>query len=106
MHAIGFYHQHSASDRDEFVKIVWDNIADGRERNFNKYNEDTVSQFNVTYDYSSVMHYSSKAFSRNGENTIEPLVSLNEPSNCLDLSTSVILMSFFLFIRRQMIAQF
>lgn len=75
MHAVGFYHQHSAPDRDDFVEIMWDNIVDGRENNFNKYNDTTVSEFNVTYDYDSVMHYSSKAFSRNGENTIEPLVS-------------------------------
>lgn len=86
MHAIGFYHQHSAPDRDDFVEIVWDNIADGRENNFNKYNESYVSQFNVTYDYDSVMHYSSKAFSKNGNNTIQTLVSLELKWKCEELS--------------------
>uniref|UniRef100_A0A182QCA5 Metalloendopeptidase n=1 Tax=Anopheles farauti TaxID=69004 RepID=A0A182QCA5_9DIPT len=72
IHALGFYHQQSASDRDEFVEIVWDNIEDGKEHNFNIYNSDTVTDFNVQYDYGSVMHYSATAFSKNGEKTIVP----------------------------------
>lgn len=75
MHAIGFYHQQSASNRDDFIKIHWDNIRRGREHNFKKYNESVVTSFEVPYDYDSVMHYSAKAFSKNGEITIEPIVS-------------------------------
>lgn len=80
MHAAGFHHQQSASDRDDYIIIYWDNIKRGREHNFNKYNESVVSNFNVTYDYDSVMHYSSKAFSKNGNVTIEPIVSVIIPS--------------------------
>lgn len=79
MHAIGFYHQQSSSERDNFIKINWENIRRGREHNFNKYNETVVSNFNVSYDYTSVMHYSSKAFTSNGEDTIIPLVSEVNP---------------------------
>lgn len=73
MHAIGFYHQQSASNRDEFVRINWDNIKPGREHNFNKYADDVVSDFGIEYDYASVMHYSALAFSKNTKPTIEPL---------------------------------
>ncbi|XP_031632219.1 zinc metalloproteinase nas-13-like isoform X2 [Contarinia nasturtii] len=73
MHAIGFYHQQSTSNRDEYIIIHWDNIKRGREHNFNKYNESVVSNFDVSYDYDSVMHYSPKAFSKNGNITIEPI---------------------------------
>uniref|UniRef100_A0A336LB77 Metalloendopeptidase n=1 Tax=Culicoides sonorensis TaxID=179676 RepID=A0A336LB77_CULSO len=73
MHAVGFYHQQSASNRDNFVKIHWENIKDGREHNFNKYNETAITDFGIEYDYKSVMHYSGKAFSKNQKPTIEAL---------------------------------
>ncbi|XP_032673841.1 zinc metalloproteinase nas-15 [Odontomachus brunneus] len=72
MHALGFYHQQSAADRDEWVTIHWENIKFGREHNFNKYDNRTVTDYGISYDYKSIMHYSSHAFSRNGEPTITP----------------------------------
>ncbi|XP_029177907.1 zinc metalloproteinase nas-14-like [Nylanderia fulva] len=72
MHALGFYHQQSAADRDEWVTIHWENIKLGKEHNFNKYDNRTVTDYGISYDYKSVMHYSSHAFSRNGEPTITP----------------------------------
>lgn len=73
IHAIGFYHMQSATERDSFVNIVWDNIEAGKEHNFNTYGDDFIYQFGVKYDYGSVMHYSSLAFSNNGERTIVAL---------------------------------
>lgn len=32
MHALGFYHQQSAADRDDWVDIHWDNIKEGQRR--------------------------------------------------------------------------
>lgn len=72
LHALGFYHQQSTYDRDDFVTIVEENIQDGKQHNFNKYLTTTVTDFGVRYDYDSVMHYSSLAFSKNGEMTIVP----------------------------------
>ncbi|XP_026475149.1 zinc metalloproteinase nas-13-like [Ctenocephalides felis] len=73
LHALGFFHQQSAADRDNHVKIHWENIQEGRENNFEKYNDTVVTSYEQVYDYTSIMHYSSKAFSKNGEVTIEPL---------------------------------
>merc|ERR1712080_21337 len=72
LHALGFHHMQSTSDRDEFVEIMWDNIQAGKEHNFKKYSDGEVTDFGVSYDYGSVMHYSRHAFSKNGEDTIAP----------------------------------
>ncbi|PSN37554.1 Zinc metalloproteinase nas-13 [Blattella germanica] len=75
LHALGFYHQQSTFERDAFVKINWENIKMGKEHNFRKYGESTVTNFGVKYDYGSIMHYSAYAFSKNGKPTIKPLES-------------------------------
>ncbi|XP_055836792.1 seminal metalloprotease 1-like [Episyrphus balteatus] len=74
LHSLGFYHQQSASDRDEFVKIAFENIQSGMEHNFNIYNSSVVDDFGIEYDYGSVMHYGPTAFSKNGEKTIIPIL--------------------------------
>ncbi|KFP79082.1 Meprin A subunit beta, partial [Acanthisitta chloris] len=75
LHALGFWHEQSRSDRDDYVTIVWDRIQSGKEHNFNKYDDKTSDFLNVPYDYNSVMHYSKTAF-RNGT---EPTIVTNIP---------------------------
>lgn len=70
IHAIGFWHEQSRADRDIYVKINYENIMDGQERNFHQLE---TNNLNVPYDYSSVMHYAPKDFSKNGGDTITPL---------------------------------
>ncbi|XP_054083578.1 seminal metalloprotease 1 [Zeugodacus cucurbitae] len=73
MHALGFYHQQSDSERDEFIQVVYDNIVAGKELNFEKYNASYVTDFDMGYDYDSCLHYRAGAFSKNGQDTIVPL---------------------------------
>ncbi|CAF2079518.1 unnamed protein product [Rotaria magnacalcarata] len=75
LHALGFLHQQSRSDRDTFVNINYNNIVPGYEGNFQKYRGDQEDALNIQYDYGSVMHYPRDAFSKNGQTTIEPLQS-------------------------------
>ncbi|GJQ78102.1 hypothetical protein Trydic_g2440 [Trypoxylus dichotomus] len=99
MHALGFHHEQTRSDRDDYVTILWENITPGRESNFEKSENGTTTPFGIEYDYGSVMHYSKYAFSKNKKPTIEPkhpdvkigqrdgfskgdLVKLNEMYNC------------------------
>ncbi|XP_024128946.1 meprin A subunit beta [Oryzias melastigma] len=70
LHALGFWHEQSRSDRDDYVHIMWDRILDGREHNFNTYNDTTSSSLGVPYDYGSMMHYSKNAFRNGSEPTI------------------------------------
>ena len=68
-HAVGLNHEHQRADRDKYVEIVWDNIEEGMGHNFTKLRED--SQPVITpYDFKSIMHYGSYAFSNNHKKTI------------------------------------
>lgn len=75
MHSIGFFHQQSAPDRDEYIKIFKDNIKLGEEPNFLKYGHEFDANFAGGYDYQSIMHYERTAFSINKEETMAPKVS-------------------------------
>ncbi|XP_077581372.1 meprin A subunit beta [Stigmatopora nigra] len=70
LHALGFWHEQSRADRDDYVKIMWDYIIEGREHNFKIHNDTTSSSLGVPYDYGSMMHYSKGAFSNGSEPTI------------------------------------
>jgi hypothetical protein len=70
-HALGLWHEQSRKDRDKFVKILWDNISADNRFNFNQHLNDGKDI--AEYDYDSIMHYSSQAFSKNGKPTITKL---------------------------------
>ncbi|XP_053427816.1 meprin A subunit beta [Nycticebus coucang] len=75
LHALGFWHEQSRSDRDDYVSIMWDRIQSGREHNFNTYSDQLSDSLNVPYDYTSVMHYSKTAFQNGTEPTIVTRIS-------------------------------
>lgn len=64
MHVVGFFHEQSRPDRDQYVDIIWNNIMDGMEGQFEKYEWKFVDSLNKMYDYGSVMHYAPTAFAR------------------------------------------
>lgn len=70
LHALGFWHEQSRADRDDYVQIMWDRISEGKEHNFNTYDDTTSSSLGVPYDYGSMMHYSKNAFRNGTEPTI------------------------------------
>ncbi|KAJ0011574.1 hypothetical protein NQD34_012549 [Periophthalmus magnuspinnatus] len=70
LHALGFWHEQSRSDRDDYVQIMWDRITEGKGHNFNTYNDTTSSSLGDAYDYGSMMHYSKTAFKNGSEPTI------------------------------------
>ncbi|KAF2352427.1 Peptidase M12A [Trinorchestia longiramus] len=71
MHAVGFWHEQSRFDRDNYIKIYFNQIQSGMEYNFKKYDWNTISNLSAPYDLRSIMHYGPKSFSKNGRNTIE-----------------------------------
>ena len=73
-HAVGFWHEHTRTDRDNYVEILWDNIKPGAEQEFYIQPENTIDSLGVPYDYDSIMHYPLvNAFSLNGQPTMRIL---------------------------------
>lgn len=70
-HALGFWHEQARPDRDEYVKIIEENISPRYLPDFNKANKTLVTSRGYPYDYESVMHYSKKAFTAIGDDTIK-----------------------------------
>jgi len=70
-HTVGLWHEQSREDRNQFIRILAQNIESGKEHNFDQHitDGDDVG----SYDFGSIMHYPSTAFSRNGQPTIETL---------------------------------
>ncbi|KAJ8021459.1 Zinc metalloproteinase nas-15 [Holothuria leucospilota] len=91
MHAVGFQHEQTRTDRDQFVTVYYQNIQPGLEYNFIRYNQDTIDHLQTRYDYYSIMHYPMYAFSRNGRPTIAPRQSGVSIGNRNDFSTTDIL---------------
>ncbi|XP_076372877.1 hatching enzyme 1.2-like [Tachypleus tridentatus] len=76
MHAVGFWHEQSRADRDDYVKVLWNNIQEGMEYNFAKYTLKKIQHLDEPYDYESVMHYNEFAFARSQyQPTIRPIKS-------------------------------
>lgn len=65
LHALGFYHHHSRSDRDDFLKVNYENINPQAYPQFQKLN-DWENTLYTDFDYGSIMIYGSTAFSKDG----------------------------------------
>jgi len=70
MHSLGFFHEQSRPDRDNYVRIIWGNIPRSKQHNFKKYSTSVIKSGKSKYDYLSVMHYGRTAFG-NGKVTID-----------------------------------
>ena len=68
-HTIGYWHEQSRPDRDNYIDIYWSNINPKMQYNFKKCKENVCSTQNHPYDYDSVMHYHTTAFG-NGRQTM------------------------------------
>uniref|UniRef100_A0AAV2MQ25 Metalloendopeptidase n=1 Tax=Knipowitschia caucasica TaxID=637954 RepID=A0AAV2MQ25_KNICA len=74
LHALGFNHEQTRSDRDSHIKVLLQNVVSGMEHNFRKIT--TLNQ-GTSYDYGSVMQYHRTAFSKNGQPTMVPIPNSN-----------------------------
>lgn len=68
-HCLGVIHEHQRPDRDNYININLNNVMPGYEHNFEKYSSDDYSIYG-SFDFQSIMIYSSRAFSSNGGYTM------------------------------------
>ncbi len=73
MHALGFMHEHSRSDRDQFVRVLWDRVLPDKRSQFEIAPDELLTHsINRPFDYKSVMIYEPNFFGINdGETTLE-----------------------------------
>ncbi|XP_078348661.1 zinc metalloproteinase nas-15-like [Oculina patagonica] len=76
MHALGFWHEQSRTDRDDYLEVLWENVKKGQEHNFNRYKPEQQDPTGSSYDFSSIMHYGNYAFSKNKRPT---MLSVKDP---------------------------
>ena len=86
-HAVGHWHEMSREDRDRFVRIEWANIDPLERHNFDQHitDGDDVG----SYDYCSIMHYPTNAFSTNGKATVVALESTRPCASTIGTGTGL-----------------
>ena len=66
-HALGMWHERSRPDRDDYVRVLWDNIPIEKHHNYRIRNvtldDYYVDSHGIPYDYASIMH---SGFSKEG----------------------------------------
>ncbi|RUS79862.1 hypothetical protein EGW08_012388 [Elysia chlorotica] len=70
LHALGFYHEHSRYDRDENVKINFENVASGGNLNFELKTPNEMSLQNTPYDFNSIMSYDAYTMAADGSRPV------------------------------------
>lgn len=77
LHSLGLSYETQRPDRDQYVQIHWENMQEDKMEFFHHRDSLTLAHLQTAYDYSSVMHFPSHVFSKNGQRT---LVASAEPT--------------------------
>ena len=57
-HAIGWIHEQARPDRDSYIRINYNVIPPSWHSQFDKFASSDINDYDVDYDYRSIMHYS------------------------------------------------
>lgn len=88
LHTLGLFHEHTRSDRDNYVTIHYENIMPGYESNFAIFNGYTNGINYGSFDFNSIMMYPYNAFPKySGLTTIERKDGLSYTAQRDSLST-------------------
>ncbi|PIO60689.1 astacin, partial [Teladorsagia circumcincta] len=70
-HALGFFHTHTRHDRDQYITVDETNIESDWDKQFKAQTESTNNNYNLAYDYGSVMHYGATSVSKTKKSVME-----------------------------------
>ena len=85
-HALGFFHEHSRADRNNYIQVNKENILPGFESEFEIVPADEATTLGIGYDYASIQHYRANAFARPNSQTLAALASNIPIGNAKELS--------------------
>ncbi|KAK0409233.1 hypothetical protein QR680_004424 [Steinernema hermaphroditum] len=75
-HALGFYHEQTRYDRDDYVTVNMDNIQKRWKGSFEKKTPGNTTNYGLPYDYGSNMQYSEDTFAINKD---IPVITAKDP---------------------------
>jgi hypothetical protein len=85
-HAFGMMHEQSRPDRDNYVRILWENIEAGQEHNFDKEVDGLALG---PYDFGSLMHYARGDFANSsGADTLLPKAGYEQFASTMGKATA------------------
>ncbi|KAK3867298.1 hypothetical protein Pcinc_027236 [Petrolisthes cinctipes] len=74
LHSLGLHHEHQRFDSHRYIKINFNCIKRGHERNFMPQSKTRVLSAGIPYDYDSILHYGRHTYSKRRRcRTIQPL---------------------------------
>jgi len=85
-HALGFFHEHSRPDRDDYIQVNRGNVIRGFESEFDIIPAEEVTTLGIGYDYASIMHYGPTVFGRPNLVTLQALDSNIPLGNAEEIS--------------------
>lgn len=71
-HVVGFYHEQSRPDRDQYIRVLYNNIIPGRQSQFSIKHQ--INSLGIGYDYNSIMHYNDNFFAKPNTKTLQALI--------------------------------
>ncbi|KAK0400634.1 hypothetical protein QR680_015362 [Steinernema hermaphroditum] len=69
-HALGFMHEQSRWDRNNYVWINLDNVKDDKKFNYDTYNKTENNNYGKPYDFRGIMHYTDDGFANSNRTVI------------------------------------
>jgi len=78
LHALGFVHEQTRPDRDDYIKVIYKNVEPDKKSNYDKDPQGKLQSAGLPYDFNSIMHYVYNGFSINCMPVMAPIDPKNK----------------------------